>query len=810
MKSFIGKIYFSIRYCPDRHFVNKKSLVLVIAILFTFNSKTFAQDPTQTVRGNVVDKESRQVLFGANVIILNSQPLIGSITNEQGEFRIMNVPLGRKAIKVSYIGYNDILINDVIVNSAKEVVLNIELQEKILTHKEVVVTAKTDKAQTNNDLILISGRSFTVDQANRYASSLSDPSRMAANFAGVAGGGNDQRNDIIIRGNSPLGLLWRLEGADIPNPNHFSNQGANGGPVSILNNNTLANSDFLTGAFPAEYGNATSGVFDLKMRNGNNEKHEFLSQIGFNGLELLAEGPIKKDGASYLISYRYSTLALFNSLGIQFGEAGIPSYKDVSFKFTYPKTKFGWFTVWGLGGLSSTQLINSKKTREERAKLLYPQDVDFSSKMGAIGITHSYLLNNKSYIKTVISASGEGNRSKVDSVTESNEKFFEFNSTALYGKWSIHSYYSYKFSAKNTFKLGVIGSRLYGSNQDSIYIPAMNGFQQFLNFEDVTYFGQVYLNWNYHVTNNFTFNAGLLQSRLFLNNTNSFVPRASIRWQSDRGHVFSAGYGLHSQIQPMYTYFQKTLIDTLHNRYILTNQNLGMSKAHHFVIGYEKMINQDVRFKVEAYYQYLFNLPVDQKNGMFSSVNIGADYGVSRVDSLINNGIGHNIGIEFTLERFFDKGYYYLVTTSLYKSEYNASDGQWRNTAFNGNYVVNMLAGKEWKVSKPGTFIASLKVTAAGGRRYIPVKEEESKLAGYAVFDNSKAYVNRLPDFFRTDIRVSYKVNKKSVTHELALDVQNVFNIQNILTQQFNTRTGELQRIYQIGIFPVPMYRIYF
>ncbi|MFI5220806.1 MAG: carboxypeptidase-like regulatory domain-containing protein [Bacteroidia bacterium] len=768
-----------------------------------------AQNLSQTVRGTVTDKESKVPLIGATIMVLNGTTL-GGVSDENGKFRITNVPVGRKTIKVSYLGYNDVFVNDVIVNSAKEVVLNIEMQEKVLTHKEIVITGKTNKSQTNNELILISGRSFTIDQTNRFAGSLSDPSRMAANFAGVAGGGNDQRNDIIIRGNSPLGLLWRLEGADIPNPNHFSNQGANGGPVSILNNNTLSNSDFLTGAFPAEYGNGNSGVFDLKMRNGNNEKHEFLGQLGFNGLELLAEGPIKKGESSYLISYRYSTLALFNAVGIQFGESGIPFYQDLSFKFNFPKTKIGSFSVWGIGGISSTQLISSNKPAAERAKLQYPQDIDFSSRMGAAGITHSFQLTKKSYIKTVLSVSGEGNRTRVDSLDPNDNKFYVYNSNSLYGKIALHSFYAHKFNARNSVKFGVIGSRIYGSQYDSVYINALHGFRQLINFSDATFLGQVYFNWNYRITNELTFNAGIHYNELFLNHSNSIEPRASIRWQTSGGHIFSAGFGLHGQIQQMYTYFQKTLVDTLHNGYINTNQNLGMSKSEHFILGYEKMISNEVRFKTEVYYQYLFNLPVTQYPGVYSNINTGADFATIHVDSLVNNGIGRNYGIEFTLERFFSNGYYYLITTSLYQSEYKASDGVWRNTAFNGNYVVNVLAGKEWKIKKSGTLIASLKVTSAGGRRIIPVDEAQSKAVGFAVYDYSHAYQNRLPDYFRTDIRISYKINGKKVTQEWALDIQNVFNTQNILTQQFNPQTGTVQNLYQIGIFPVPLYRIYF
>lgn len=169
---------------------------------------------------------------------------------------------------------------------------------------------------------------------------------MAANFAGVSIV-DDSRNDIIIRGNSPIGLLWRLDGVEVPNLNHFSAAGTTGGPVSMINNNLLANSDFFTSAFPAEYGNAMSGVFDLKMRNGNNQKREYVGQIGFNGFELGAEGPFKKGEGSYIVNYRYSVLGLMSKIGMKSGTGdATPYYQDLSFKINLPRTKIGKLSLF--------------------------------------------------------------------------------------------------------------------------------------------------------------------------------------------------------------------------------------------------------------------------------------------------------------------------------------------------------------------------------------------------------------------------------------------------------------------------------
>ncbi|MCF8426879.1 MAG: TonB-dependent receptor [Bacteroidia bacterium] len=787
--------------------------ILFSSLLILVGFLVQAQDFTQVVRGTVIDQETKQPLIGATVLVINDTKTFGASTDENGKFKIEKVSLGRKTVRITYIGYEDKTLSDIIVNSAKEVVLNIEMVEKVMRANEVVISAKSNQAKTNNDLVLVSGRSFTIDQSQRYAGGFGDPSRMASNFAGVAGGGNDQRNDIIIRGNSPMGLLWRFEGADIPNPNHFGSQGANGGPVSILNNNMLANSDFMTGAFPAEYGNANSGVFDLKMRTGNNEKREFISQIGFAGLELLAEGPInKKTGSSYIASYRYSTLSFFDAMGIQFGNSGIPKYQDLSFKFNFPKTKLGSVSFFGMGGISSTQLLDSKKEGEERSNLAFAQDVDFSSRMGVIGFSHSYQLSKKSYIKSVLTASGESNNARVDTLDNNNNKFYFLNRYTQNDRISLHTFFNQKLNAQHSFKIGVIASNLGGNMNDSLWVTGLNGYYTRLDFKERTFLTQSYVNYNYRYTENLTFNAGLHVNYLHLNQTYSVDPRASIRYQISPKNSISFGYGKHGQMQPLLTYFTQTLIDTPNLVYAQTNKNVKMSQANHFVIGYDWMMTENTRVKVETYYQRLNSVPVTSNASFFSTVNFGADFIPVYEDSLVNKGKGYNYGLEITLERFFSKGLYYLVTGSFYQSKYQGSDEVWRNTAFNGNFVMNGLAGKEWKVgsNRNNVLALNLKVTYSGGRRFIPIDQTASIAKGDVVYDYAKAYQDRQQDFFRTDIKISFKKNSKRFTQEWALDIQNVFNTQNVLNQTWNPRTGTLDTNYQIGLFPVPFYRIYF
>jgi hypothetical protein len=405
-----------------------RSFQIVFCIVLTANSIIAFSQSIQTIRGRILDEVSQQPLPGVNIVITSAQGnLLGATTNEDGVYRIEKVPVGRHDLKITFIGYEDQFLQNVMVTAGKEVVLNVNLTEKISQLNEVVVTADTkeDKTATNNDLAVVSARSFNTDDTKRYAGSLGDPSRMAANFAGVIGG-NDSRNDIVVRGNSPTGMLWQLEGLNIPNPNHFGALVATGGPVSILNNNNIDKSDFLTSAFPAQYGNATAGVFDLKLRDGNNENSEFMGQIGFNGFELGAEGPFsKKSKASYILNYRYSTLAVFQKLGIEFGTgSNTPLYQDLNFKASFPVGENGKLSLFGLGGNSSIDLLGSEADLTTNTNLYGSENSDQFPKYetGLVGVTFEKSVSEKTFFKLTVGASSTDESFYADSLVRDNEQ----------------------------------------------------------------------------------------------------------------------------------------------------------------------------------------------------------------------------------------------------------------------------------------------------------------------------------------------------------------------------------------------------
>lgn len=763
---------------------------------------------TQTIKGTVTDEASKATIPGVNIVVTGTESTKGTTTDINGNFRLENIPIGRQTLKFTFLGYEELLISDIMVTTGKEVIIHAVMTESVVTLNEVTVTydLSQDKNRTINDMSQVSGRSFNLEETKRYAGSIGDPSRMAMNFAGVVAG-NDTRNDIVVRGNSPLGMLWQLEGLNIPNPNHFGALNSTGGPISMINNNNLGKSDFFTSAFPAAYGNANAGVFDLNLRSGNSDEHEFLGQIGFNGFEFGAEGPIGKNHKhSYLLNYRYSTLKVFNLLGIDLGTgAAIPLYQDANYKFDFSIGKKGKLTVFGINGTSSADLLGSEKDSTQ-TDLYGDENSDIRVRYYTLinGISYKHQINDKTSAKVVLGYSRTHEKITLDSLTPVvQEPIRRTDLSFITDKYSSHFSVHHKFDAKNSLVSGLMAdfSQIHLMNKFfRNYIPYYH-----INTKGEILLMQAYSQWKHRFSNTLTFAGGIHAQWFDLNNSMAFEPRTSLKWKVAPRHSIAIGYGMHSQIQPVYNYF---VITQTINGEEETNHAMNFTRSQHAVISYDFSITENMRILAEGYYQYLYDVPVEQRPSSFSVLNTGADFEPSNRDSLVNNGTGRNYGVEITLERFFNKGYYFLITASAFDSRYKGSDGTERNTAFNTSHVLNILGGKEFKVGKKGNmFSFNLKSSWVGGRYLTPIDIAATQAAGFTVFDEDHAFSERQNDYFRFDLKLSFRKELKKSTMEWALDLQNVTNHKNVFRNSYDARTGQLYTEYQQGFFPVPFFR---
>lgn len=781
----------------------KKYILLILPFIVQFS---FAQNNTQNIRGVVTDKLSQTPLIGVAIQINSLQK--GTTTDTLGQYILTNILPDRYEIKVSYLGYKSITIPNVMVTSGKEVILDIAMEEEFTTLNEVVVKA-SNKGGTINKLSSVSARSFSMEEVNRYAGGRSDPARLVANFAGVSAP-DDSRNDIIIRGNSPVGVLWRIDGMNVTNPNHFASVGTTGGAVSALNTNLLKSSDFFTSAFPAEYGNATAGVFDLGFRNGNNKKRETTIQVGIiTGLEATTEGFFsKKSDASYLVGYRYALAGVAQKLGVDIGTTATPSYQDLSFKVNSGTTILGKFSMFGILATSTIEISGGS------SNTIYGNgnQVDFASKIGMIGINHFKQINKKSFISSTIGINYSGtNQTGYSTDRPTNTDFIKEVNNVSKTSYNISSTYNYKINSRLFLKAGIqdeiIGLNLFYKTKERI----IDNFNQIWDYNSSTNLAQAYAHLKYNLTEKLTMNAGVHSQTFFLNNSNAVEPRLGLIYNVTNNSSFNFGYGLHSQMQPINVYFLQST-DTNGNT-VYNNKNLDFTKSHHLVLGYNIQPFNDWRIKTEIYYQSIYNVPVNTFSSSYSMLNTGSTFKTDLEDSLTNAGTGKNYGIELTIEKFFSNGYYGLFTSSLYNSKYTGSDGIERNTAFNGKYIFNILAGKEWKVGskKRNKFSTDIKFTNAGGRAYTPIDLTASNTSGREQL-STQVYSIYYDNYYRLDIKAGFTLNssKRKISHTFSLDLQNITNHKNVFSQNYDDRNQSINTTYQLGFFPNVVYKLQF
>jgi hypothetical protein len=756
---------------------------------------------TQTLRGTVLDRDSRIPLPFASVVIMDTNPQRGTTTNLDGNFSFEKLPVGRYTLQISYVGYEEAVVQEILLGSAKEVILSVEIRERTQSIGEVFVRYK--KGEALDQMTTVSSRSFSVEETKRYPASVSDPARMAQVFAGVSGT-DDSSNEIVIRGNSPYWLLWRLEGVEIPSPNHFAEEGFHTGSISILSTNLLGTSDFHMGAFPAEYGSALSGVFDINLRNGNSQVREYSLQAGLLGIDLSAEGPFK-DGyrGSYLFNYRYSTFALMDQMNISVSQNALPEYQDLSFKFNMPTKKAGVFSLWGLGGVGDDNENYVPDTiAGENPEYGYRDNT--TTGMFASGLSHIIYPDNKSYVRSVVSFSGSYSSETfddMDSLGFYKERIYdELQNKAV----RISTLYNRKVSRHMSLQTGFTYSYLY-YDYYSRQSASTGSPDTVLNSAGNTNLYQFYLQSRYAFSERFVFKAGLHFAHFALSSDNSLEPRLGFTINLPKEQKLTFGVGLHSKNENLPVYFAET--EKPDGSAYLPNLGLEMTRSMHYIMGYEKIFGSDFQLKSEVYYQHINKLPVPTNPDKYWAPMYG---GVNYGDTLANIGEGRNYGLELTLQKFFTRSYYFLFSSSLFDSKYKPADGMWYNTKFNLGFINNMVGGKEFMWGSNKMVGLNLRMIWSGGRRILTVDLPDSIEDGRTVYQDYDLFSKQARDYFRIDFGLKLHFFREKSEHVLSLDIQNLTNRQNVLAEEYNPETEGIEEYHMTGFIPIINYRLEF
>lgn len=775
---------------------------LTILLFSTLNS--FSQELFQTIKGTVVDKDIHRPLAGATISIADDSTHVPVISDGKGNFILSKVPVGRHRIECTYSGYENRITDNIILNSAKELEIVIELEQYYQEQSAVVVKTKRNPKQPVNKLSVVSTRSFTPEETQRYAASVNDPSRMALSFPGVQST-RDARSDIVIRGNSSAVMLWRLEGIDIPNPNHFARKGSSGGGITIFSSSMLDNSDFSSGGFPAEYGDALSGVFDMHFRKGNKEKQQYTFKAGLIGLDFSAEGPIEKNKSSYLFNYRYSTLGILNTMGFHLVDAREDdNFQDLSFNLNFPsKNNKSVFNVWGIGGLSKEDYApvkNISDWNEYDDYAIY----NFKTNMGATGISHSLQVGKNSLLKTSIALMDQ-KVTYIDDTLNTQKTPYKVNDE-LYknNRLSFSVYYNTKIGKQLTWKTGAFVNRIDYTFVQSFYDYDLATYRNnVIDGNGNTMQWQPYSQISWKPSNKLTFNAGIHYLYLALNKTSSAEPRASIQYRMNANHSVSFATGIYGKTLPLGSYFYKA-------GNTFPNLNLDIMRSAHYIIAYDWLMKQNWRLHIEGYLQKLSRIPiVNDMNRTFWLLNMIDGYAN---EALISKGKGKNIGVDITIEKFFSKGTFLLTAFSFYNSTYQPLNGKAYNTQYNCKTAGSITTGKEWKWKNNRTFVVGSKMLYNGGMPITPLLAGATVNSRKAVLDEPKAFSEKIPAYFRMDARVSLRKDKKKTAWMIALDIQNVLGMKNTdgLSYRYDPSTNKWIYKKLSGFVPVISYQLDF
>jgi hypothetical protein len=712
--------------------------------------------------------------------LLAKPDLFTIVTDSAGRFSL-DVPAQRYELKISFVGFESVE-QELLVTAAKSISISIVLVESITTLDTLEVIS--DSYLTGGGII-----NMPLERALRLPASYFDPMRAMISYPGVVQA-NDQANSLIIRGASPAGVLWRLNGLDILNPNHLSNAGtlsdkpvSSGGGVNMLSAQVLDRTQLITSAAPASYGNYTSGVMDLSLREGNQDKHEYTAQASLLGLDLAAEGPLADSSQhSYLVNYRYSTIGLLSQMGVNFGDEQI-NFQDISFQLTF-NNKRSQTHVFGVGGNSKNEFEAKPVQDREVEKDAF--NIKYQSTGASAGVTHVYRGQRSTFkMGAAYSIKDQNRHSETD---------FQFTHGILSDQYSsTEQLMSGMIQVQTRLAKGI--HLLYGAMASWHQLDLKNEIIQVVGSVNIkdnvrVWLLQPWVSSDFRLSDHLTMELGLRghQSNIHGGYHSRLDPRIKVNYHRRRA-TWEWASAMNSQLQPLSV--------------VSSNANLNPSRIWQTNLSYSQLLTRNWRLMHQLYYHKLMDIPAVR--GTHTSLINYFDESIPT--GLTNSSYGNVLGWESLAEKRFQNQQYVIASISVYDSRYKVEDQPWRVSRFHGVYTFSISGGKEWKRKKDKSFGIHLRGLAIGGQRTTPILVDAM---GIPSFDLANAFGQSLRDYLRLDSRFVWSKNKKNYTRSVSLDIQNTLGIENDGFQYFDRLQQKVIRPKQLGIIPILVYRVDF
>lgn len=736
------------------------SLLLFCNITISF----LLAQPVHQVKGTVIDKSSRQPLEFINVMIVGLNK--GGVTNAEGKFSIGQVPPGIYRLQASAIGYKTVTTPEYIL-STRDLHIQIEMEENQTELEGVTVTASPFRRDIESPVSL---RIIGLQEIEKSPGANRDISRIVQSYPGVAFSPIGYRNDLIVRGGSPSENRFYLDGVEIPNINHFSTQGASGGPVGILNADLIREVNFYTGAFPTDKGNALSSVLDFKLRDGDMERNSLKATLGASEVSLASNGHLGKK-TSYLVSVRQSYLQfLFDMLGLPF----LPTFTDAQFKL---KTRFdarNELTVLGLGGIDKMKL-NTKADDEDNEYILsyLPKIQQETFTLGAVYrhyagahvqsvvASHSYLNNRNTKYQQNDESDPEHLMLRLRSTEQNTQLRLENSSSFRNWKVTVGTSLDYSQYSNTTFQ------KVYTDRAQTFDYHTYLGIMRWGLFGTVNYTS---------IDERFTASLGL---RADANNysaamkdlSDQLSPRLSLSYQLTEHWSLSGNAGLYYQLPPYTALGFKNNNGLYANKYALRYMQVSQGS-----IGLNWRKGDTFEVSVEGFYKDYDKIPLSVADGIPLTCK-GNDYGVIGNELLTSTAQGRSYGAELLLKWLVAKKLNLASSFTLFKSEYRTDkESEYIASAWDNRFIFNLRG----TYNLPRHWSVGMKVSCIGGAPYTPYDADKSSLVtawnaqGKPYYDYTRYNEERLPAFTQVDIRIDKIFYLKRCMLGFYIDLQNI------------------------------------